>query len=74
MVLRQAIKVANLLKNHKSELAFIIHDSIVIDWSQEDKNLISEITKIFGDTDLGQFKVSLSAGKDFGDMKSVKCI
>ena len=73
MVLRQAIKVADLLKGYKSELAFIIHDSIVIDWAQEDKNLISEIIKIFGDTDLGQFKVSLSAGKNFGDMKSVKC-
>jgi hypothetical protein len=72
MVLRQAIKVHDLLKNSKSHIAFIIHDSLVIDLAKEDKGLLKEIFDIFAKTDLGDFMVSVQAGKNFGDMKEVK--
>jgi len=73
LVLRQMIKVADLLKNVKSYVAFIIHDSIVIDFAKEDKGLISEINEAFKQNRFGEYRTSVSIGKNFGDMREVKC-
>jgi len=72
MVLRQMIKVYDLLKDSKSYIAFAIHDSLVIDLAKEDKGLLKEIFDTFAETDLGNFVVSVQAGKNFGEMKEVK--
>tara|TARA_R110000824_G_scaffold2047_6_gene9904 strand:+ start:1315 stop:2496 length:1182 start_codon:yes stop_codon:yes gene_type:complete len=72
MVLRQLIKVHNLLKNYKSHIAFVVHDSLVIDLAKEDKGLLKEIFDIFAETDLGNFAASVQAGKNFGDMKEIQ--
>jgi len=72
MVLRQMIKVYDLLKGSKSYIAFAIHDSLVIDLAKEDKGLLKEIFDTFAETDLGNFVVSVQAGKNFGEMKEVK--
>jgi len=71
MVLRQVIKVRELLRGRRSSVAFIIHDSIVLDFSVEDKPLLDEVVSSFAATDLGVFKVGVQMGKDFGDMRSV---
>ena len=72
MVLRQMIKVYDLLKGSKSYIAFTIHDSLVIDLAKEDKGLLKEIFDTFAETDLGNFVVSTQAGKNFGEMKEMK--
>jgi len=71
MVLRQVIKVRELLRGCHSNVAFIIHDSVVLDFSVEDKPLLDEVVSSFADTDLGVFKVGVQMGKDFGNMRSV---
>jgi len=70
-VLRQMVKVANHLKGRKSYIAFPIHDSIVIDFSTEDSDLLKDIIDIFATTDLGKFLVNVSAGTNFGQLKKV---
>ena len=72
MVLRQVIKIHDLLKNSKSYVAFVVHDSLVIDLAKEDKGLLEEIFDTFAKTDLGTFAISVQAGKNFGNMKEVK--
>ena len=72
MVLRQMVKVYDLLKGSKSYIAFTIHDSLVIDLAKEDKGLLKEIFDTFAETDLGNFVVSTQAGKNFGEMKEMK--
>jgi hypothetical protein len=72
LVLRQAIKVYNLLKNSKSHIAFIIHDSLVIDLAKEDKGLLESIFSTFSKTSLGEYDISVQAGKNFGEMKEIK--
>ena len=72
MVLRQLIKVYDLLKGSKSHIAFVIHDSLVIDLAKEDKHLLKDIFNTFSKTELGEFLISVKAGKDFGQMKEVK--
>ena len=70
-VLRQMVKVSEKLKGRKSHIAFPIHDSIVIDFSNEDRDLLKEIVNIFSTTDLGKFLVNVSVGSNFGQMKKI---
>jgi DNA polymerase I-like protein with 3'-5' exonuclease and polymerase domains len=72
MVLRQAIKIHNLLKGRKSKLIFIVHDSIVIDCSAEDKQMLDKLVSCFSETELGKFKVGVQMGKDYGSMRDIK--
>jgi len=72
LFLRQMIKVWDLLRGRKSSIAFCLHDSLVIDFHEEDKNLIYKVREVFADTDLGKFEVNFSGGKTFGDMKEMK--
>jgi hypothetical protein len=71
LFLRQMIKVWELLKDRKSSIAFCLHDSLVIDLCEEDGPLIHEIKEAFADTDLGKFKVNVSGGRNFGEMKEM---
>ena len=72
MVLRQVIKIYNLLKSSKSHIAFVVHDSLVIDLAKEDKFLLKEVFDTFAKTDLGDFVVSAQVGKNFGEMRKMK--
>ena len=72
MLLRQMIKVNDFLKNYKSHIAFCVHDSIVLDMTEDEKYLIPQIKKLFSDTDLGDFKANVSAGRNFGKLYNLK--
>ena len=50
----------------------LIHDSMVIDFAREDKTLLPELIKVFGETDLGEFKVNTRVGTTFGNMKRMR--
>jgi len=69
MVLRQAIKIDDLLKDYNSFISFTIHDSVVIDVSKEEASLVPKLLGLFADTELGLFKVNASFGDSFGDLK-----
>jgi DNA polymerase I-like protein with 3'-5' exonuclease and polymerase domains len=71
MVLRQAIKIDEFLKDHKSFIAFTIHDSVIIDISKDETNLVPKLLGMFADTELGFFKVNASFGDDFGNLREV---
>ena len=71
MFLTQAIKIHDIIKNSNSEIAFCVHDSLVIDMSKQDQGLLQEIISTFEDTDLGRFKVNVSMGKSFGAMRKI---
>ena len=69
MVLRQAIKIDEFLKDYNSFIAFTIHDSVIIDISKEEASLVPKLLELFADTELGLFKVNASFGDSFGDLK-----
>jgi len=71
IVLRRLIGIHERLRASKSRVAFTLHDSIVIDLSDEDRGLIPELINLFAETELGQFKVNVQAGRDFGSMKEL---
>jgi hypothetical protein len=71
LVLEQAVKLDNFLNGRKSKIAFIVHDSIVVDITKEDFNMMTAMLNCFADTRLGKFKVNVSGGKTFGDMRKI---
>ena len=66
------IKVNNYLENKNLLWHFPVHDSIILDFKFEERYLLPDIIKIFGDTALGKFMVNPRAGKDFGNLKKLK--
>lgn len=70
--LRNILKIFHLLKERKSSVKFCLHDSVIIDFSDEDRDLIYEIKNLFCNTPLGVFPSNIKAGKNFGDMKELK--
>ena len=71
LFLRQAIKIWKMLKGKKTNVAFTIHDSLVLDFHLSDKGMVERIIEEFSDTSLGKFKVNISGGRNFGEMKEM---
>jgi len=71
LLFKQMIKVWGILEDRKSRIAFCMHDSLIIDYSEEDKEILTKLKKIFSDTDLGNFVVNVSVGKNYGEMKKL---
>ena len=69
LFLRRALKVHDMLKDRKSYISCMIHDSLVIDFSMEDKEALIDIVDTFSDTDLGKFKTNVSIGDNFGSLE-----
>ena len=71
-VFRNMLKIHNLLKERKSSVKFCLHDSIILDFSDDDRDLLSEIKEIFGQTPFGIFPTKISGGRSFGQLKEMK--
>lgn len=74
MFLRQVILINKIFKSKKSFIAFTVHDSVVIDLAKEDKELLTNVIRQFGETDLGHFPVNVSIGKDYGTLRKIQCL
>ena len=72
LFLRRVLKAWELLKDKASTIAFVVHDSVVVDLNKDDKHLIPEIREILRETDLGAFPVNVRAGKDLGSMRRLE--
>ncbi len=71
LMLQQMVKIHDFLKDSSSQIAFCMHDSIVIDFSDSDRDLVLEIVEIFRRTIFGDFKVNIKAGKNFAAMRKL---
>ena len=71
LMLQQLVKIHDFLKDSDSQIAFCLHDSIVIDFSDSDRSLILDIAEIFRRTIFGDFKINIKAGKNFGAMRKL---
>ena len=67
--LSQVSKIHRFLKNKKTKVAFVVHDSVVLDLHKSETYLIPQIKEIFEDTDLGKFPVNMKLGKNYGNLK-----
>ena len=74
LFLRRALKIHDMLKGKKSYISCMIHDSLVMDFSLEDKGSLMDIIDTFSDTDLGKFKTNVSVGDNFGNLEKREII
>lgn len=72
LFLKQVVEINKLLKERKSHVAFCVHDSVIIDFCDEDRDLLIKIMDLFSETKLGNFKVNVRAGRDYGNMGKLK--
>jgi hypothetical protein len=70
--LEQSRKVFDFLKEKRSKIAFLMHDSIIIDFCSEERYFIKEIIELFQNTRFGRYKTNVKIGKNFGDMRDLK--
>jgi hypothetical protein len=71
-VLENAYKIQKMLKGKKTNIAFTLHDSIILDISREDAIMLRDIKKQFEHTRWGSFASTCKIGKTFGDLKEMK--
>jgi len=65
----QVNHIHRFLRDKKSNVAFAVHDSVVIDLDYSERNLLPQIKELFADTKLGKFKVDTKIGKNMGQLK-----
>ena len=71
LILDKAIIISEMLKGRKTKIAFIIHDSIILDYSDDDGDFINNVYWEFQDTPFGKFVTNVAGGRNFGDMRSL---
>ncbi len=71
LVIERAIAIDKFLQGKKSFISHIVHDEIVIDFDDTERDLIIEIKELFARNRLGNFVVNLKAGKDYYDLKTL---
>ena len=69
LLLKRAIEIGKLLQGKKSYIAFTLHDSVIVDYAEEDSHMLRNIVDTFRATDLGEYVVNVSVGDSFGTMK-----
>ena len=65
LVNRRAVEIDNFLQGKKSFVSHIVHDEVVVDIADSERELIPEIKSIFSVNELGTYKTNLKAGKDY---------
>ena len=71
ILLRRMISLVEMLRGRKTHVAFSIHDSVVLDFCDQDRDIFMELVNEFSNTELGNFKANVSVGKDFGNMRNL---
>ena len=67
-VLKRAVELDKLLENSSSFVSHIVHDEVVIDFSEKDKNFVMQIKETF---EKDNFKANIKAGRNYLDFKEL---
>ena len=60
-----------MLEGKKSFISHIVHDEVVIDFADEEREMIVEIKDAFAKNRLGKYGVNLKAGKNYYDLDNL---
>jgi len=71
IVLDNSYKIMKLLKDRRSNIAFTMHDSVVLDFAKEDHHMVKEIKDLFENNLFGKFLSTVNIGKNFGNLKEI---
>ena len=65
LVLDRAVALDKILEGRRSFISHMVHDEIIIDFADEDRDMVIEIRDTFAKNRLGNFLVNVTAGKDY---------
>ena len=70
LLLKQALKIDYLLRTcgKGSAIAFLIHDSIVLDLKNEDLHLLTKAEDLMRSTNFGSFPINRKKGQNLGSL------
>jgi hypothetical protein len=71
LVLERAVEVDKILEGKKSFISHIVHDELVIDMVDEDREMVPELRDLFADNKVDKYLVNLRAGKNYLDLKDL---
>jgi hypothetical protein len=71
LVMERASKIDAFLRDHKSFISHIVHDEIVIDLCNDEREIVPEIKEIFSNNQLGKYIVNLNAGQNYLDLNEL---
>jgi hypothetical protein len=71
LTLDRAVAISKALEGRASYVSHLMHDEVVIDFSDEDRDLLPELKSIFADTKLGKFMTNVTAGKNYLEMNEL---
>ncbi len=72
IVIENAYRIMKMLTSRKSNVAFTLHDSIILDFSREDIDLLPALKKQFETTRWGNFPSTCNVGRTFGNLRKLK--
>ncbi len=71
LLLDRLVAVSKMIEDKKSFVAFCIHDNLVLDMKADECYIVPELANLFSKTLLGEYKVNMRVGKNFGEMKEI---
>jgi DNA polymerase I-like protein with 3'-5' exonuclease and polymerase domains len=71
LVLDRAVEVDKMLEGKKSFVSHIVHDELVVDMADEDREMVPELRDLFADNKVDKYLVNLKAGKNYLDLKDL---
>ena len=72
ILLEQAYNINNFLNTSDSGVCFLMHDSIILDFSKKDVNIVESLISMFENTKHGKTKANVRIGKNLGDLRELK--
>jgi hypothetical protein len=72
LTMERAVAISKLLEGRTSYVSHLVHDEVVVDFSDEDRDLLPVLKKTFSQTKVGNFLTNVTAGKDYFDMSELK--
>ena len=70
-IMESLVRAYKNLPKFKGSLAFVIHDSVVLDCKREDASLLEEFKSQLEQTRFGKYRCSFHIGKDFGNLRRI---
>jgi len=76
LMLKQALKMDYLLRTRSrgSQIAFLIHDAVVIDMKKEDAPLLNLLLSLMRSTNFGNFEINMKKGTTLGSMREFELV
>jgi DNA polymerase I-like protein with 3'-5' exonuclease and polymerase domains len=71
IVLDRAVQIDKFLDDKKSCVSHIVHDEIVIDLDNTERDIVPEIKEMFENNKIGTFMCNLNAGQNYYDLKAL---